>query len=49
MIKRNLTIASLAGVLGLGLAAASPVNAAGPWGIAADGTQLNGIALEGVA
>jgi uncharacterized membrane protein len=49
MIKRTLTIASLAGVLGLGLAAASPANAAGPWGIAANGTQLNGIALEGVA
>jgi hypothetical protein len=49
MIKRTLTIASLATALGLGLAAASPAEATGPLGgIIANGTQLNGIALQGV-
>ena len=46
MIARNLTLAALAAALGV---SACPAEATGPWGlIAANGTQLNGIALQGV-
>jgi uncharacterized protein YjbI with pentapeptide repeats len=46
MIVRTLTIAAFAAALGL---SACPAEATGPWGIIANGTQLNGIALQGAA
>ena len=45
MIARTLTIAAFAAALGL---SACPAEATGPWGIIANATQLNGIALQGV-
>jgi hypothetical protein len=45
MIARTLTIAAFAAALGL---SACPAEATGPWGIIANGTQLNRIALQGV-
>jgi hypothetical protein len=45
MIARTLTIAALAAALGL---SACPAEATHPWGIVANGTRLNGIALEAV-
>ena len=42
MIVRTLTIAALAAALAL---SACPAEPTGPWGIIANGTRLNGIAL----
>ena len=45
MFARTLTIAALAAALGLSACPAEPTH---PWGIVANGTRLNGIALEAV-
>ena len=45
MIARTVTIAAMAAALGL---SACPAEATGPWGIIANGTQLNGLALQRV-
>ena len=45
MIARTLTIAALAAALGLSACPAEPTH---PWGIVANGTGLNGIALKTV-
>jgi len=45
MIARTLTIAALAAALGLSSCPAEPTH---PWSVVADGTRLNGIALEAV-
>jgi hypothetical protein len=45
MIARTVTVAALAAALGL---SACPAEPTGAWGIIANGTQLNGLALQRV-